>query len=312
MKNKIYLILILILTTLPCLVAQETEKPIITVLDFKTSGISDAEAEIFVDFLSSHIISSGVYRVIDRMQREAMLDEMDFSYTGYSDENNQLQIGKMLAANKIIVGSIGQVGDRYLLTIKLIDVETGEVVKSGSEKYRTLNDLIDDSKRLAETFAGAETAAEAALVKQEKEKETEEEVSEKTERKGGSLGVRLALLNVKEINSSQTESIGAAGIAGHYIYQFNNTFSLGAWLGAGTGIIYPEDVDYNVVVPVFGVILLFGNKVDGFAVAANLGIPIGVGLYYKNFSVGIARMKLFDELSISGIEFGYSYFFNQN
>ena len=32
--------------------------------------------EVFVDFLSSHIIDTGKFRVIDRMQREALLREV--------------------------------------------------------------------------------------------------------------------------------------------------------------------------------------------------------------------------------------------
>jgi hypothetical protein len=45
------------------------------------------------------------------------------------------------------------------MTIKLISVETGETIKTGSEKYTTLNRLIDDCERPAQEFAGKITAA---------------------------------------------------------------------------------------------------------------------------------------------------------
>jgi len=154
--HKLFCLLLLAAVAAPVgLPAQAADTQIISVLDFKTSGISKAEVEVFVDYLCAHIVRTGRYRLIDKMQREALLREMEFSYEECTDESCQLQIGKLLAANRIVVGSIGRVGERYLLTIKLIDVQTGEAVKTGSEKYGDLNQLIDDSERLATEFVGA-------------------------------------------------------------------------------------------------------------------------------------------------------------
>ncbi len=128
------------------------DKPVITVLDFTASGIARQEVVVFIDYVTSHIVNTGDYRVIDRMQREALLKEIEFSQADCSDENCQLEIGKQLSANQIIVGSIGQVGTRYLLNMKLIDVQTGETLQTGSEKYATMDKMIDDSGKLVRAF----------------------------------------------------------------------------------------------------------------------------------------------------------------
>ena len=149
------------------------EKPIISVLDFSTSGISQAEIDIFIDYISSHILEIGKYRVIDRMQRDAILKEIEFSQFECTDEECQLEIGKILAASHIIGGSLGKMGDRFILNIKLIDVETGETVTTASEKYNSINDLIDDSKRLTYAFLDTVYVEEEKVAEKPK---TEEEV----------------------------------------------------------------------------------------------------------------------------------------
>ena len=66
------------------------DKPLLTVLDFIGSNVSEQERQVLVDFISSHVVSSGKYRVIDRMQRDAILKEIEFSYSGCTDESCQL------------------------------------------------------------------------------------------------------------------------------------------------------------------------------------------------------------------------------
>ncbi|MBN1700138.1 MAG: PEGA domain-containing protein [Spirochaetales bacterium] len=152
-----------------CVPVFSENKPIITVLDFEASGISKAEVTVFVDYVTSHIVETGRYLVIDRMQREALLAEIEFSVSDCTDESCQLQIGKLLSASQIIVGSIGKVGSRYILNMKLIDVETGVTLKTASEKYGSIDDLIDDSKRLATRFVGKGEAVEDTTEKVKEE-----------------------------------------------------------------------------------------------------------------------------------------------
>jgi tetratricopeptide (TPR) repeat protein len=130
------------------LFAQQDTRPIVGVLNFQASGISKTELEIFLDYLSSSIAATGKYRIIDRTQRETILKEIEFSLSDCTDEKCQLEIGKLLSANQIIVGSLGKVSNRYLLTIKLIDVETAEAIRSVSEKYESMDALIDNSPEL--------------------------------------------------------------------------------------------------------------------------------------------------------------------
>jgi hypothetical protein len=177
-----------VLASMLCLVAiysfAKDNKPIISVLDFDASGISSSEARVIVDFITSHIVETDKYIVIDRMQREANLEEIEFSYQDCSDEECQIEIGRLLSANQIVIGSLGKVGNRYILNIRLILVETGETLRSVSEKYSNIDSLVDESEKLVSQLLEIEMLPR---ILDEDNKEVGEE--EKTSIDNGDLAV---------------------------------------------------------------------------------------------------------------------------
>ena len=126
------------------------------------SGLSAGEAELFADMLTSHLVRAGAYRVIDRSERDAILREIEFSVSDCSDESCQLQAGRMLAASRIVVGGIGFMGNLFLVSLRLLNVETGEAEAGLSEKYPSLEALAGDGERLAAALAGGSPGAPAA------------------------------------------------------------------------------------------------------------------------------------------------------
>ncbi len=122
------------------------DQRIITVLDFETSGVSKQEMTLFVDYISSNISDYSDYILIDRRQRELILAEAEFSNSGCADESCAIEIGQVLSANQMIVGSLGSIGSRYLLNIKLIEVKTGKTVNDVSDKFNSIEELVDGAE----------------------------------------------------------------------------------------------------------------------------------------------------------------------
>lgn len=130
-------------------VAEDRENlPLVAVLNLALSGIPEAEAAIIVDLVGSAMANTGAFRVLERGQRDKMLEELEFSYSDMADERMQIEIGKQLATDWIITGSLGALADRYILNIKLIDVERGETLSASYQVYKSMNDLIDTADRL--------------------------------------------------------------------------------------------------------------------------------------------------------------------
>lgn len=137
--------------------AQES-RPLVLVFDLKTTHLSKDEMIILVDYIASNLLNSGQYRVIDRRQREQALSEIAFASSDLSEEQLRLKVGKFLAATYMLDGSIGSIGDRFLLNLKLVDVNTAETLKTASQRYVNVNELIDDSARLTLGMVGASVA----------------------------------------------------------------------------------------------------------------------------------------------------------
>ena len=77
---------------------------------------------------------------------ETALEEISFSFSGASDSEKQHEIGKLLSVQYVIVGSLGKIGSNFLLNLKMIEVETGETISTVSERYESMDILLDDSK----------------------------------------------------------------------------------------------------------------------------------------------------------------------
>lgn len=122
---------------------------VITVLDLEVENMSESEGKLISDLLTSSLISQQQIKVIDRNQRDQLLSEMEFSLSGCVDESCQLEIGRMLSADGIIVGSIGLVGNRYIMNIRLLDVETSEALSTSYKVFKSIDDLVDGCEGIA-------------------------------------------------------------------------------------------------------------------------------------------------------------------
>ncbi|MBN1696055.1 MAG: hypothetical protein JW881_00960 [Spirochaetales bacterium] len=127
-------------------------KYIITVLELESENLSKTERTIIEDFITTKIINSAMFTVIDRKQRNVLLDEIEFSLSECSDESCQIQLGKLLSADKIIVGNLNKIEEIYILNLKQIDVETGITISSFSEQYASISEIIEKTDNIIYTF----------------------------------------------------------------------------------------------------------------------------------------------------------------
>jgi hypothetical protein len=116
MKRILVSVLLLFVLAL-FLSAQQAQggKPTITVLDFSTESVSQSEMKTIISLLSSSLFQMNMFTIIDVSQRENILNEIRFSASGCTDESCMLEIGRLLAAEMIVVGSLSKIGSRSSL-----------------------------------------------------------------------------------------------------------------------------------------------------------------------------------------------------
>ncbi len=133
MKNGFFL-----LVTLLCYAShaqQQPRKPTIAVLNLKNAAnVSKGEADIISDRLRIELFKTGNVEVMEREQMQTVLEEQGFQASGAcSDEGCMVEMGQLLGVQFLITGSIGKLGNLYLLNFRSIDVKTGKINKVVSE-----------------------------------------------------------------------------------------------------------------------------------------------------------------------------------
>jgi TolB-like protein len=128
--------------------AQET----IAVIEFEAKGISQIEASALSDELEINLTNIGGYQVVERGQMENILQEQGLNQTGCISSECAVEVGKLLSVQKIVLGSISKVGSTFSVNAKIVDVESGEIIKSANYKHKG---LIDDllTEGMAEVVA---------------------------------------------------------------------------------------------------------------------------------------------------------------
>jgi TolB-like protein len=126
----------------------------------KEKGTYDNPAPIMQEKMISSLVNQGVFRVIERQQLEKVLAEQKLQMSGLIDNNSAAEIGKMLGADGIIVGSITEYGRtiypkaRLTVNVRVIEVKTGLIkwateIKGRKANYaypvELLKDIIDET-----------------------------------------------------------------------------------------------------------------------------------------------------------------------
>jgi TolB-like protein/ketosteroid isomerase-like protein len=108
----------------------ENKKIAVVGVDNLNSTISNETIQGLLLFIENSFVNSGKVRVIDRQNIEKITEEYQFQSTSLTDEETAVEIGKLANADLIVTGALSKVGEQYYLNVKVIDVESGEIIGS--------------------------------------------------------------------------------------------------------------------------------------------------------------------------------------
>ncbi len=147
-QSVVLIIMLTVIWTLPprTSFSQETKTYTIAVLNLDAKGVSLTEAEVISERLRSRVsqtLRSGKYRdsdrdqykIIERTQMDKIFEEYDVQNTGCVTDSCAVVFGKMLGAERIVIGSIGLVGNTYSVSARIVDVETTETIGVADHLY---------------------------------------------------------------------------------------------------------------------------------------------------------------------------------
>jgi PBP1b-binding outer membrane lipoprotein LpoB len=102
----------------------------IAVMPFDTSaykGFDENSGLTLADWYSAELLKIG-YNVVERARVEKLLKEQELQISDMVDYDTAIRVGKILGVQAIVFGSSAGKPGQFTSIVKLVDVETGEIV----------------------------------------------------------------------------------------------------------------------------------------------------------------------------------------
>ena len=112
-------------------------------LSSATKNLDSETADGIMIFIENAFVNVGKVRVVDRTNITKIVAEYEFQQSELTDENTAVKIGQLSGADIIVIGSISYVGKKYYLNIKLISVETAEILGSSIAAAEDASEFLD-------------------------------------------------------------------------------------------------------------------------------------------------------------------------
>ena len=123
--------------------AQAETRPGIAVLPIHNGGSYGQSKEDFdaleqglAAMLMSELAANPAARVVERQQLQRLIEEQNLGASGRVEEATAARIGKLVGARYVVKGTFVDFYGDFRLDLHLVNGETGEVVKTVSERMR--------------------------------------------------------------------------------------------------------------------------------------------------------------------------------
>lgn len=138
--KSLMLLIALIAATSITLLAQIQPKQTIAVLNIDSRGLT-YDAQTMGNLVRIELEKTGVFSVLDRYEVADVVAENKIDLNKCYSKTCLVQAGKLLGANKMLGGSVELLGDKIVITLKLIDVASGTFEKSDVTEYLNLPEM---------------------------------------------------------------------------------------------------------------------------------------------------------------------------
>ena len=117
----------------------------VAILDFEAINLRESDVNALTQRLNSEIINLNKFIVLERHSIKQIVEEQNFQYSGLIDVNTISDIGAMIGANYVIVGSISKIGGQYLsVDSRIIEVKSSKSIKSANYDANDLGQLLKE------------------------------------------------------------------------------------------------------------------------------------------------------------------------
>ncbi|MEK7477649.1 MAG: hypothetical protein AAB152_18675 [Candidatus Coatesbacteria bacterium] len=121
----------------------------VAVADLKPEGVSSSDAAVISELLRAELVMVGTLNVVEKANMDKILAEHAFQQSGCTAQDCAVKLGKILNVRRMIVGSFGKFMNRFYITVRVVDVTTGKVLFSDTERMGVNAEVQDAVHALA-------------------------------------------------------------------------------------------------------------------------------------------------------------------
>jgi len=162
LKRFVSLSILSFLTFLP--LWAQAQQPVLAVLPFSSPNDLQNEALQIEKLVQSYITELHLFRLVATADRDKILSEWEFSVNEtLSDATNTRQLGNLLSADFLLQGTLGTLGNNYVMTLEVLKTKTGEKVSFSSIEPSV--DMLSSNLKtlLAKTFMQQNTEIQKTI-----------------------------------------------------------------------------------------------------------------------------------------------------
>ena len=128
----------------------------IAITNLSAQGVSEVEAAVLSDMLRSHItqfITSQEYQnmegkdryeVVEREDMDKIFEQFEIQSTGCVSDSCMIEFGKMLQVDRILMGTLGRIGNSHTLSVRITDIESAKTLATASsQRQGSIEDVMD-------------------------------------------------------------------------------------------------------------------------------------------------------------------------
>lgn len=159
--------ILLSFVTVAFILSAQTIKPRVGIIPFVAKNASGTDAEIIEELFRGVVVNSGMFEVLDRNNMDTILKEQEFQQTGCTDSDCAVQVGRLLNMQFMFYGSLMKLGSSYIISVGMVNVETGQIVKTAQRRFAKIDDAYNELTAVVNELSGKEEVEPAVEPKPE-------------------------------------------------------------------------------------------------------------------------------------------------
>ncbi|MEW6684584.1 MAG: formylglycine-generating enzyme family protein [Candidatus Edwardsbacteria bacterium] len=115
----------------------------LAILDLEAQDVPKGTAAVISELLRSEFRKSQKFDLVEKNKMDEILKEWAFRQTGCTEAGCATEAGIMLNVKKMIIGSLGKLGTKYILSLRVVDVDRRSIDYTEEEKQVVSEEDLD-------------------------------------------------------------------------------------------------------------------------------------------------------------------------